>query len=134
MEGALSLSAANPQCRRSAAVSWGERGRGWWLCELNTAFRSTQLFVRPSTAPSRTLAPRTTRIRGKHGSVCLFSRRDERLFSLESRAPRAAAETAGEGMKEHEERERGVFSLPLFTHDKVASSAMEKEKKEKRKV
>lgn len=38
-------------------------------------------------------------------------------------------------MKEHEERERGVFerapvfSLPLFTHDKVASSAMEKEKK-----
>lgn len=42
-------------------------------------------------------------------------------------------------MKEHEERERGaferapVFSLPLFTHDKVASSAMGKEKKKKAK-
>lgn len=61
------------------------------------------------------------------------------FFSLESRAPRAAAETAGEGMKEHEEREGGVFerapvfSLPLFTHDKVASSAMEKGEKKKKK-
>lgn len=41
-------------------------------------------------------------------------------------------------MKEHEERERGVFerapvfSLPLFTHDKVAPSAMERGRKKER--
>lgn len=59
------------------------------------------------------------------------------FFPFGTTAPRAAAETAGGGMKEHEERERGgferaaVFSLPLFTHDKVAPAATEKERKER---